>query len=112
MSLQDGLSRHAASSQLELPPVGQLISDLSPYPPSLACGTETVDTEEQKELFQTLQNAIHKAESSGQIDVESLQSVRSILYKLWSCNSLHLIQAADLLANGSRDREFSFPRGF
>lgn len=134
MPLQDGTAttsttQHAAVSHLELPSLEQLTSDWSSFPSSLARGTETVDPKEQKEMFQALQDAIQNSDTSetagsfdlkelhaslGQAntdarrgrDVESLKTVRSILYKLWSCNSQHLNQATEILANGSRDREF------
>jgi hypothetical protein len=59
--------------------------------------------------LKSLQGALDEADADadrGQRDAEALQSVHSILGKLWSTNSGLLSQAAEVLANGSRDREF------
>jgi len=130
MSAPGGISTAGHAIEWELPPLERIISDLSPSPPSLAKGTETVNPEEQKNMFQTVQNIIQKADEGASYDskkphasleqadadswrggrnVESLSDVCSILYKLWSCNSEYLAQAAEVLANGSRDGELCFP---
>jgi hypothetical protein len=129
MSASGGISTTGHTGWV-LPPVEQITSDLS-SPPSLTKGTETIDPEEQKNMFWNVQNIIQKADEGTSFDlkelhasleqadadsrrggcnVESLGEVRTILYKLWSCNSEYLAQTAEVLANGSRDCEFRLPR--
>lgn len=57
-----------------------------------------------KELHASLEQADADARH-GRRDTESLDSVKTILHQLWACNSGLLAQAAEILANGSRDRE-------
>ncbi|KAJ5806978.1 hypothetical protein N7474_010570 [Penicillium riverlandense] len=134
MSASGGISTtgHGAANGWVLPPVEQITAELSPSPPSLTKGTETIDSEEQKEMFWNVQNIIQKADEGTSYDlkelhasleqadadsrrggrnVESLDEVRTILYKLWSCNSEYLAQTAEALANGSRDSSWRAPYG-
>lgn len=130
----DASASHASApvSGLELPTVEQILQDLPQISTSLPSRSEeTIESEEQKKMFHSLKSIIEHAEgapepggsfdlkelhaSLGQADadarhgrrnLETLQSVRTIIDRLWSCNSDYLAQAADVLANGSRDREF------
>ncbi|KAJ5605043.1 hypothetical protein N7510_010197 [Penicillium lagena] len=134
MSAPGGISTTGPGTAIGwmLPPVEQITSDLSPSPPSLTKGTATIDPEEQKNMFRNVQNIIQKADEGTSYDlkglhasleqadadsqrggrsVESLGEVRTILYKLWSCNSEYLAQTAEVLANGSRDSSWRAPYG-
>jgi hypothetical protein len=96
--------------------------------------SETLAKDEQEKMFRALKNVLDNFEPSDdesaenesfdvkelqssleQADVDArrgernagpLQNVHTILCKLWSVNSGLLGQAAEALANGSRDREF------
>jgi hypothetical protein len=115
----------------DLPPIEDILSDLSGFSSSLpARGAEAVDSEEQQGMFRALRDIIEKAQESdeagnnfdlqelhasleesdattrrGRRDAETLQSVIDTLNKLWTCNSEYLVQATEIIANGSRDRE-------
>jgi hypothetical protein len=108
-----------------------ILSDLSGFSSSLpARGAEAFDSEEQQGMFHALRDIIEKAQESdeagnnfdlqelhasleesdattrrGRRDAETLQSVIDTLNKLWTCNSEYLVQATEIIANGSRDRE-------
>lgn len=94
-------------------------------------GTETLDSEDQDKIFHAVKNVIENSETTtgagasfdlkelhasleqadtdarhGRRDTESLDSVKTILYQLWACDSGLLAQASEILANASRDREF------
>jgi hypothetical protein len=117
---------------LKLPPIRDILSHLSGSSSSSlpAQGTEVVELEEQKIMFRALRDVIEKAQEvdeagnnfdlkelhasleeaeattkRGRRDVETLQSVLDTLNKLWTCNSEYLVQATEIIANGSRDRE-------
>lgn len=130
--------QESAATGLELPSIEQVLSDLSEVSSSLPSRTsETLPQEEQEIMFRALKNVVEIFESSaesissfdlkelhssleqadadasrGQRDAEPLQNVHTILCKLWSVNSGFLSQAAEALANGSRDRELIFSWGF
>lgn len=58
--------------------------------------------------LKALHSSLEKADAddrSGQRNVDPLQNVLDILFKLWSANSGLLSRAAEVLANGVRDRE-------
>jgi hypothetical protein len=66
-----------------------------------------VSSEEDQALFNSLQSALMEAENSPDDgNLSSLETVPTILSKLWSCRSRYLPQAAEALANGSRNREY------
>ena len=122
----------APASGLNLPSVDLVLQDLPQISTSLPSrDTETIEPEEQERMFRSLKSIIEHVEGTaeaagsfdlkelhasleqadadarrGRRDLESLQSVRTIIDHLWSCNSEYLAQAAEVLANGSRDREF------
>lgn len=114
---------------LELPPIKNILSDLSEVSFSLPPRTETIDSEEQQEMFHELRDIIEKAQEvddagnsfdlkelhasleeadanakRGRRDADTLQSVSATLQKLWACNSEYLVQATEIIADGSRDR--------
>ncbi|KAJ6052077.1 hypothetical protein N7460_002611 [Penicillium canescens] len=121
----------------DLPPVKDILSDLSGFSSSLpARGSEAVDSEEQQGMFRALRDIIEKAQESdeagnnfdlkelhasleesdattrrGRRDAETLQSVIDTLNKLWTCNSEYLVQATEIIANGSRDPLWRAPFG-
>ncbi|KAJ5096233.1 hypothetical protein NUU61_005589 [Penicillium alfredii] len=125
-----------ATSTWELPSVERVFSDLPEFPSLPPRGTEAIDSQEQQTMFRALQDAIEKAEWTddsgnsfnlkelhasleqadadarhGLRDIGALHGVRDILYKLWSANSEYLAQAAEILANGSRDPSWRAPFG-
>lgn len=121
----------AASSQsvrhrgpgLDLPSIEKIISSFPEKPPSLPPrGKVTLSEQKQEQLLDALKKAI--ATFRGEADVGNgfdlkelhasleqtdanynLPSVPIILDQLWQCNSELLIDAAETLANESRDRE-------
>ncbi|KAJ5090441.1 Armadillo-like helical [Penicillium argentinense] len=130
---EDAGQNSVSAAKLELPSIEQVLSNLSDMPSALPPRhSETLAQDEQEKMFRTLKSAIESAyESSpldlkslqgalyeadadasrGQRDTESLQSVHSILGKLWSTNSGLLSQAAEVFANGSRDPSWRVPIG-
>ncbi|KAJ5788061.1 hypothetical protein N7457_003051 [Penicillium paradoxum] len=124
------------TSDLELPPVEKILSNLSGPLSSLPPRTETLDLEVQDEMFRGLRDIIEKAQEvdearnsfdlkelhasleeadantrRGRRDAETLQSVNATLQKLWACNSDYLVQATEIIANGSRDPSWRAPFG-
>ena len=92
---------------LDCPSLAQVLSEPEVSFPCLSArGVEDLPEDEQKSLFSSLQDAFKDSESGGDAGNEALQKVRVILDKLWECSSEYLVQAADVLANGSRSREF------
>ena len=121
---------HSVSKEggLELPFIKNILPDLTEIS-SLPPRTETINAEEQQEMFRELRDIIEKAQEveeagnslnlkelhasleeadantkCGQRDAGTLQSVSATLKKLWACNSEYLVQATEIIANGSRDR--------
>ncbi|KAJ5180737.1 hypothetical protein N7492_003947 [Penicillium capsulatum] len=117
-----------ASSSLELPSVEKVLSELPEGSTSLSPrGAETLDSEDQSKMLRALKNAIENSEATtgtgnnfdlkelhasleqadadarGRRRKESLDSAKAILDQLWNCNSDLLSQAAEILANNSRD---------
>ena len=113
----------------KLPPIKKILSDLPEVSSSLPPRTETIDSEEQQEMFRGLREIIEKAQAvdeagnrldlkelhasleeadantkRGRRDADTLQSVNATLQKLWACNSDYLVQATEIIADGSRDR--------
>lgn len=126
-----GDAGHSVSKKgdLELPPIKKILSDLPEVSSSLPPRTETIDSKEQQEMFRELRDIIEKAQEvdeagnsfdlkelhasleeadantkRGRRDADTLQSVRATLQKLWACNSQYLVQATEIIADGSRDR--------
>lgn len=111
-------------SELDLPSIEQIISDFPGKSTFLPPRDKvTLPRQKQEQLLHALGKAIESFE--GEVDVENnfdleklyasleqaegnytLQSVPVILGQLWQSNSELLIEAAEVLANGSRDREF------
>lgn len=126
-----GDAGHSVSKKgdLELPPIKKILSDLPEVSSSLPPRTETIGSEEQQEMFRGLREIIEKAQAvdeagnsfdlkelhasleeadantkRGRRDADTLQSVNATLQKLWACNSEYLVQATEIIADGSRDR--------
>jgi hypothetical protein len=117
---------------LDLPSVDLVLQDLPHISTSLPSrDTETIESDEQVKMVAALKGIIENPEGAaeagssfdlkelhasleqadadaprGRRILENLQSVRTIIDRLWSCSSDYLVQAAEILANGSRDREF------
>ena len=115
-------------SNMDSPSLDVIISSLAPSPPAAApSGSESLPLEEQEALLSALQDTLRNAEAGGQITKASdaqdstssaqvgpdFETVRGILDKLWACGSHLMVQAAELLANGSRNCMYlvSFPYG-
>lgn len=91
---------------LDCPSLAQILSEPDASPPCLpARGVETLSADEQTSLFSSLQDAFKDSESGGDAGNGALKNIRVVLDKLWEYNSEYLVQAADVLANGSRSRE-------
>lgn len=87
-------------TSVSLPSVEEVLAGLPQIPSSLpARESGKLDLPEQNALFSSLQN-----ELSGGTD--SLGRISDILNQLWTCNSDLLVQAAESLANKSREREY------
>lgn len=119
------------ATSFNLPTVQQILSELPELSSSLSGrDTETLSLEDQEKMFRALRTIIENAEGTaeagnafdlkelhasleqadadarrGRRDPESLQTVLKILNQLWASSSEFLAQAAEVLANGSRDRE-------
>ena len=121
----------ALASGFDLPSVDQVLQSLPQISTSLLSrDAETIDSDEQKKMFLSLKSVIENAEGTAEAgssfdlkelhasleqadadarrgrNLETLQSVHTTIQRLWSCNSEYLVQAAEILANGSRDRQF------
>ncbi|KAJ5300585.1 Ran exchange factor Prp20/Pim1 [Penicillium atrosanguineum] len=127
----------APVSGLELPSVDQVIQGLPQISTSLPSrDTETIESDEQKKMLLSLKSIIENAEGIAEAgssfdlkelhasleqadadarrckrNLETLQSVHTTIQRLWSCNSGYLAQAAEILANGSRDPSWRTPFG-
>ncbi|KAJ5890690.1 uncharacterized protein N7473_006918 [Penicillium subrubescens] len=125
------------ATSFDFPSVQQIFSELPESSSSLSDrGSETLSLEEHEKMFRALSLVIENAESAaesgnafdlkelhasleqadadarrGRRDVESLQSVLEILNKLWASNSEFLVQAAEVMANGSRELSWRGPIG-
>jgi hypothetical protein len=125
-----GAGQSITKKDLELPSIKEILADIPEYSSSLPPRTESVGSEEQQEMFRGLRDIIEKAQEvdeagntfdlkelhasleeadensrRGRRDAETLQSVTATLHKLWACKSEYLVQATEIIANGSRDRE-------
>lgn len=119
------------TTSFDFPSVQQILSELPESSSSLSDrGSETLSLDEQEKMFRALSLVIENAENAaeagnafdlkelhasleqadadsrrGRRDAESLQSVLEMLNQLWASNSEFLVQAAEVMANGSRERE-------
>ncbi|RMJ26890.1 GTP binding protein [Aspergillus sp. HF37] len=85
------------------PSVVQLLAELG-SPPSLPpTGTKSLAPDDQKTKLHSLQAVMDSPEP----DTADLQETRAALDELWACSSEHLLPSAELLANGSRNRELA-----
>jgi hypothetical protein len=125
-----GAGQSITKKDLELPSIQEILADLSFPSSSIVPGTETVDLKEQQEMFRGLRDIIEKAQEvdeagstfdlkelhasleeadensrRGRRDAETLQTVCATLHALWACKSEYLVQATEIIANGSRDRK-------
>lgn len=112
------------NKRMECPSLSQIISSLAPMPPALAPGvSKPLPLEEQRTLFDTFQEALNMAETRYQTiptaeaeannpsfeQVNALfEGLQDILYRLWTCRSSFIVQAAEALANGSRNRKSDY----
>lgn len=98
--------------------VGFGVPHSSLFPP----GTETFNADDQRAMIQSLQYFVKMSDieniqelhrsfgrggRGGAHEVETLDDMRITLNHLWACNSDYLAQAAELLANESRDGEIT-----
>lgn len=132
-SIDDGTasSYSLLSTDVDMPSVEQILSGFPEKPISLPTrGEEMLSQEQQKNLLHALQSAIENVqdttEAGSSFELKELQqlslepatdahlkqrrlqivrNVHSILGQLWLSNSDLLTEAAETLANGSRDRE-------
>ncbi|OQD80476.1 hypothetical protein PENANT_c035G00627 [Penicillium antarcticum] len=121
----------------DLPPIKDIVSDLSGSSSLLpAQSSESFELEEQQAMFHALRDIIEKAQEvdeggnnfdlkelhasleeadattkRGRRDADSLQSVVGTLNKLWNSKSEYLVQATEIIANGSRDPSWRVPFG-
>lgn len=126
ISTSNGASQ---STKVELPSIREVLAAAPSNSSSLEPRTETVDLEAQQEMFRALRDVIENAQADeaenaydlkelhasleeaeasskhGRRDAQTLQSVCDTLHRLWTCKSEYLAQAAEIIANGSRDRE-------
>lgn len=116
------------SKELEFPAVKTILSEFTDSASSAPeRGHLSLQPEEQDEMFRALQDVLRKAEENegnfdvqelvssleqadadsrrGQRRLKALEGVSSTLDKLWQSRSHYMAQAAEALANGSRDRE-------
>jgi hypothetical protein len=116
------------SKELEFPAVKTILSALiGPAQSAPERVPLSLQPEEQLEMFRALQDVLLKAEENegtfgvhellssleqaevdsqgGQRNRNSLQAVSSTLDKLWQSRSQYMVQAAQALADASRDRE-------
>ncbi|GKZ26903.1 hypothetical protein AbraIFM66951_003550 [Aspergillus brasiliensis] len=100
---QSDLTPKTAGSvhKVQCPSLNQVLSELASLPPaSTLAATEPLPSEEQKNLFESLQKCLKAAENADISD--ALQDTPVILQKLWNCRSPYLVPAAEAMANGSR----------
>lgn len=107
--------------ELECPPLYDIVSGLHPSvaaDSSIPLKDASLSLEDQEALFKSLQGILESLDPSStkneEFSVEPLRSfervetrfgeVNDILQKLSKCKSLYMEQAAEVLANGSRNR--------
>ncbi|KAL1988523.1 hypothetical protein VTN96DRAFT_8918 [Rasamsonia emersonii] len=122
------------SKELEFPAVKTILSELTDSAPSAPeRGQLSLQPEEQDKMFRALQDVLLKTEENegnfdvqelvssleqadadsrrGQRKLKALEGVSSTLDKLWQSRSHYMAQAAEALANGSRDPSWRAPFG-
>lgn len=117
------------ATNIDLPAVETLLPDITDLGKLSVVSTEQKlsSEEEQYQMFRSLQNVLSKAQANKDVfDVQELykaleeahtasqedgsstqhlESVVSMLQKLWLSRSKYLLEATEALANASRDRE-------
>ncbi|KAF7116556.1 hypothetical protein CNMCM5793_005037 [Aspergillus hiratsukae] len=97
-----------AENNIDCPSLSEILSQLSPGPSILPVQTiSSVPVDEQAALLRRLEDAL--AEAPG--GAESFEGAQTILMELWKCRSRYLAQAANALANGSRNSSWRLPYG-
>ncbi|KAJ5225169.1 hypothetical protein N7468_006394 [Penicillium chermesinum] len=94
-----GLGEKPASSgtSFDLPSVDEVLARLPGIPTSLPLrGSESLDPSKQTAMLSSIQDGL-SAEPS------SLEDIPNLLNQLWACGSDLLVQAAEVLANKSRE---------
>ncbi|EED18349.1 GTP binding protein, putative [Talaromyces stipitatus ATCC 10500] len=122
------------AADIDLPAVGTLFPDLTGLKSlSSSNESEVIPAEEQDQMFRALQRVLSKTEGDedafdtrelrnalesadvaaqeGQRGPQLLGGVAAILQKLWQSESQYLVEAADALANASRDPSWRIPFG-
>ncbi|KAL4877271.1 armadillo-type protein [Aspergillus karnatakaensis] len=90
------------SDYLDCPSLDKLFAEPAQSPPAIESPrAESLPLQEQEDLLHSVGKALKEAELGSNAAVS--EDVPSILYKLWHGRSQHLIQAAEALANGSRN---------
>ncbi|CAG8024779.1 unnamed protein product [Penicillium olsonii] len=127
---------HSAThgKDVELPSIREVLQELPGTVAALEVRTETIDLSKQQEMFYNLRNIVEQAQAEaenafdlkelhstleeaeasskrGYRNAQTLQSVCEILHRLWACESQYLVQAAEIIANGSRDPSWRVPFG-
>jgi hypothetical protein len=126
---QQQLSVTPVSEDLNFPSVETILSTLEGELGPSAAVREHLDlsVEEQSQMYRALQNVLSKSEENegsfdveelraslehadaaarqGQRSLQALQGVIATLEKLWYSRSRYMAEAAEALANGSRERE-------
>lgn len=113
---------------IELPTVQEILSESTVSSPAApARDGQQLQSEEQEDMFRSLEAIFREADANegnfqvkellasldeadagakrGQRNLQALEGVRAILDRLWYSRSDYMARAAELLANGSRDRE-------
>jgi hypothetical protein len=91
------------AESLACPSLKEIFPESAQLPPCLEHPqTDSLPLHEQQESLLFIQNALKKQESAP--DAVVLESVPGVLTKLWNCQSQYLVQATEVLANGSRNR--------
>ncbi|KAL4869336.1 hypothetical protein BDV12DRAFT_83560 [Aspergillus spectabilis] len=87
---------------LNCPSLGEIFLESGQLPPAAeAPRAETLPLHAQEALLHSVKEALQKVELGS--DAVVFDDVPSTLSKLWHCQSQYLVQAAEALANGSRN---------
>ncbi|KAL2832386.1 hypothetical protein BDW59DRAFT_169304 [Aspergillus cavernicola] len=90
------------TEELHCPSLVELFSKSVQLPPAIESPQAgLLSVHEQQALLHSVEDALKQAELSS--DAAIFAGVPSILFKLWDCQSQHLAQATEALANGSRN---------
>ncbi|KAL3441919.1 armadillo-type protein [Aspergillus insuetus] len=93
------------AKSLACPSLKEIFPESAQLPPCLKPPqADSLPLNEQQESLLSIQNALKKQESAP--DAVVLESVPGVLTKLWNCQSQYLVQATEVLANGSRNPSF------